>query len=194
MAFDIDADGILNVSAKDKQSGKEQKIRIEASSGLSDDEINKAINEAEAHKDADKKSREKIDLKNEADALVFRAEKSLKDYADKVPEDVKKAVEEKIEATKEALKTDDLEKITKAKEELNQTIQKIGESMQGAQGAEGAQPGAEGAQAGPEAEAGQEGGEPKQRSYTHQNAQGGGQKADDNIEEAEVEEIKDSEK
>ncbi|MCH9620775.1 MAG: Chaperone protein DnaK [Chlamydiia bacterium] len=183
VAFDIDADGILNVSAKDKQSGKEQKIRIEASSGLSDDEINKAINDAEAHKEADKASREKIDLKNETDALIFRAEKSLKDYADKVPEDVKKAIEEKVEAAKEALKTDDSEKIKAAKEELNQVIQKIGESMQGAQ------PGAE---AGPQAE-GQEAPK-KQRTYTHQGAQGSENKAEENIEEAEVEEIKDSEK
>ncbi|MCH9812105.1 molecular chaperone DnaK, partial [bacterium] len=180
VAFDIDADGILHVSAKDKATNKEQKIRIEASSGLSEDEINKAVNDAEAHKEADKKSREKIDLKNEADALVFRAEKSLKDYADKIPADVKKAIEEKIEATKEALKTDDSDKIKTAKDELNQTIQKIGESMQNAAG--GAPGAEEAAGAGPEAE-----GEAKQRTYTHQNA--GSKKADD-IEDAEVEEIK----
>lgn len=183
VAFDIDADGILNVSAKDKQTGKEQKIRIEASSGLSDDEINKAINEAEAHKEADKKSREKIDLKNETDALIFRSEKALNDHKDKVPEDVQKQVSEKIEAAKEALKTDDMDKIKAAKEELNTTIQKIGESMQGAQGGEqaGPQPGAEG--------------NAKQRTYTHQNAQGaqGGSQGADNIEDAEVEEVKDSE-
>lgn len=180
VAFDIDADGILHVSAKDKQSGKEQKIRIEASSGLSDEEINKAVNEAEAHKDADKATREKIDIKNEADALVFRAEKSLTDYADKIPAEVKTSIEEKITATKEALKTDDIEKIKAAKEELNKTIQKIGESMQGAPGAEQAAPGAEAA-----------GGEKKQHNYTHQNA---GAKKEDNIEDAEVEEIKSEDK
>ena len=183
VAFDIDADGILHVSAKDKASGKEQKIKIEASSGLSEDEINKAVNDAEAHKEADQKSREKIDLKNEADALVFRAEKSLTDYADKIPADVKKAIEEKIEATKEALKTEDSDKIKAAKDELNQTIQKIGESM-GQQGAPEGQAAA-GAEGNPDAEA-------KQRTYTHQSA-GPGKKADD-IEDAEVEEIKGEDK
>ena len=185
VAFDIDADGILHVSAKDKATGKEQKIRIEASSGLSEDEINKAVNDAEAHKEADKKTREKIDLKNEADALVFRAEKSLKDYADKIPADVKKAIEEKIEATKEAIKTEDSDKIKAAKDELNQTIQKIGESMQGAAG--GA-PGADAAAgAGPQTQD-----EQKQRTYTHQNANS--QKKADDIEDAEVEEIKGDDK
>ncbi|MCH9617464.1 MAG: Chaperone protein DnaK [Chlamydiia bacterium] len=182
VAFDIDADGILHVSAKDKASGKEQKIKIEASSGLSEEEINKAVNDAESHKEADKASREKIDLKNEADALVFRAEKSLKDYADKIPADVKKSIEEKIEATKEALKTDDSEKIKSAKDELNQTIQKIGESMQQQAAPEGGAPGAEAA---PE-------GEKKERTYSHQNAKQS-KKADD-IEDAEVEEIKTEDK
>lgn len=138
VAFDIDADGILHVSAKDKQSGKEQKIKIEASSGLSENEIKKAINDAESHAESDKKIREKVDAKNEADALIFRSEKALKDHGDKVPENVKKAINDKIEETREALKTDDLQKIKAATESLNQTIQKIGESMQQAQGSPGA--------------------------------------------------------
>lgn len=164
VAFDIDADGILHVSAKDKQTGKEQKIRIEASSGLSESEINKAIKDAEAHAEADKKVRERVDLKNETDALVFRAEKSLKDYGDKIPEEIKKQIQEKIDATKEALKTDDVEKIKAAKEELNSTIQKIGESMRSSEGAEtNSQP------------------HPEKSEAKEQN------KSDDNLEEAEVE-------
>jgi len=173
VAFDIDADGILHVSAKDKQSGKEQKIRIEASSGLSTEEINRAVNDAEAHKEADKLAREKIDLKNETDALIFRAEKSLKDYADKVPAEVKTSIEQKIEAAKEALKTDNSDKIKTAKDELNQTIQKIGESLQGAAGSESASN---------EESA-------KGHTYTHQKA-GSSDNGSDNIEDAEVEEIK----
>ncbi len=133
VAFDIDADGILHVSAKDKQTNKEQKIRIEASSGLSEADINKAVKDAEAHKEEDQKIKEKVDLKNETDALVFRAEKSLKDYGDKVPEDVKSQINESIEKAKEALKTDDVEEIRRAKDHLNTTIQKIGESMRGSE-------------------------------------------------------------
>jgi len=134
--FDIDADGILHVSAKDKQSGKEQKIKIEASSGLSESEIKNAIKDAEAHAETDKKNRERVDAKNEGDALVFRAEKALKDHGDKVPEEIKKEIQEKIDAVKEALKSDHLDTIKTATATLNQTIQKIGESMQ--QGASGA--------------------------------------------------------
>lgn len=136
VSFDIDADGILHVSAKDKQSNKEQKIRIEASSGLSDSDIDKAIKDAEAHKEEDKKIKEKIDLKNEADALVFRSEKALKDYGDKVPEAVKKEIHEAAEKVKEAVKTDDIEQIRSAKDHLNSVIQKIGESMRSEAGPE----------------------------------------------------------
>ncbi len=175
VAFDIDADGILHVSAKDKQSGKEQKIRIEASSGLTEAEINKAVNDAEAHKESDKQAREKIDLKNETDALIFRSEKSLKDYAEKIPAEVKTEIEEKIVAAKEALTSDNTDRIKTAKDALNQVIQKIGESMQSAQ----AEPDAQNA----------EGEAKKQRSYTHQNTNGGTKPED--IEDADVEEIKD---
>jgi len=129
VSFDIDADGILHVSAKDKQSNKEQKIRIEASSALSETDINKAIKDAEDHKEEDQKIKEKIDLKNETEALIFRAEKSLKDYGDKVADDIKTAIQEAIDKSKEALKTDDNEQIRQARDHLNSTIQKIGESM-----------------------------------------------------------------
>ena len=128
--FDIDADGILHVSAKDKQTNKEQKIRIEATSGLSEAEINQAIKDAEAHAEEDKKTKERIDAKNETDALIFRAEKALKDYGDKVPDNVKGEINSKIEAAKEAIKSDDVEAIKKARDDLNSTIQKIGESLQ----------------------------------------------------------------
>jgi len=188
VTFDIDADGILNVSAKDKQSGKEQKIKIEASSGLSESEINQAIKDAEAHADEDKKRRESVDTKNECEALIFRAEKSLKDYGDKVPEDVKKQIQEKIDAAKEAVKSDDIEKITAAKDDLNATIQKIGESMKGAEGpAEGAPDGQAGAQAehtGPNVSA-------DDIKRASSKANGDQATKDDNIEEAEVEVVDD---
>ncbi|MBM3192758.1 MAG: molecular chaperone DnaK [Chlamydiae bacterium] len=129
VTFDIDADGILHVSAKDKQSGKEQKIRIEASSGLTENEINQAIKDAEAHAEEDKKAKERIDAKNETDALIFRSEKALKDYGDKVPEAIKSEINQKIDAAKEALKSDDIEIIKQARDDLNATIQKIGESL-----------------------------------------------------------------
>lgn len=137
--FDIDADGILHVSARDKQTGKEQKIKIQASSGLSESEIQKAIKDAESHAEEDKKRREAVEVKNECEALIFRSEKALKDYGDKVPEDVKKQIQEKIDAAKSATKTDDLEKIKAAKDELNTVIQKIGESMKGAESPSGGQ-------------------------------------------------------
>lgn len=130
--FDIDADGILHVSAKDKQTNKEQKIRIEASSGLTETEINQAIKDAEAHAEEDKRTKERIDAKNETDALIFRSEKALKDYGDKVPEAVKTEIQGKIDQAKEALKSDDIEQIKKARDDLNATIQKIGESLKSA--------------------------------------------------------------
>ncbi len=143
VSFDVDADGIMNVSAKDMQSGKEQKIRIESKSGLSDVEIEKMVKDAEIHAEEDKQKKEAVDLKNEADALVFRAEKSLTDFKDKVPKEVAAEIQSKVDACKEALKTEDAEKIKAAKTDLEQSIQKIGEAMQqqaGAQGAPGAPP------------------------------------------------------
>ncbi len=172
VAFDIDADGILHVSAKDRQSGKEQKIRIEASSGLSEAEINSAIKDAESHAEEDKKIRERIDLKNEADALVFRAEKALKDYRDKVPQDVKSSIQTEIDATKDAIKSDNIDQIKAAKDKLNEVIQKIGQSMGG--GAGGAQ------------------GAPHQASAEDIKRAGGNSSAgQDEVEEAEVEIVDD---
>lgn len=130
VAFDIDADGILHVSAKDIQSGKEQKIRIEAKSGLTEQEIQKMVKDAELHAEEDKLRKEQIDLNNETDALVFRAEKALKDFGDKVPEAVKSEIQSKVDACKQAIKDGKSDKVKAAKEALEQSIQKIGESMQ----------------------------------------------------------------
>lgn len=138
VAFDVDANGILHVSAKDKQSGKEQKIRIEAASGLSEDEINRMVNDAEAHKEEDAKKKKEIEVRNEADALVFRAEKALTDYKDKIPADVASEIQSKVDATKKALEGKDMEQIRQASTALSQTIQKIGEVMQQAAGQQAA--------------------------------------------------------
>ncbi len=149
VAFDIDADGILHVSAKDKQSGKEQKIRIEAKSGLSEEEVKRMLRDAEEHMEEDKKRNEEIQMRNEADSLAFRAQKALTDYKDKLPKNVIDDVQSKIDAVKKALETTDHAAIKAAYEELNSHMQKIGEAMQQAQAAEGSQtppPGAAGGQ------------------------------------------------
>ncbi|PIR57901.1 MAG: molecular chaperone DnaK [Parcubacteria group bacterium CG10_big_fil_rev_8_21_14_0_10_38_31] len=129
VSFDIDANGILNVKARDKASGKEQSVRIEASGGLSNEEIEKMKKDADLHREEDEKKKELIDTRNNANALVYTAEKSIKDAGDKVPEDVKKAIEEKISNLNKVKDSDNLEEIKKAVEELSVEIQKIGESM-----------------------------------------------------------------
>ena len=144
VSFNIDADGILHVSAKDKQSGKEQKIRIEAKSGLSDEEIQAKIKEAELHAEEDKARKEEIEVKNEADALVFRAEKSLDEYKDKLPENIKGEIQGHVDSLKKAIASGDAAQIKTKTAELQQHMQKIGENLAGAQGAApGAQPGPE---------------------------------------------------
>ncbi|MBI4132262.1 MAG: molecular chaperone DnaK [Candidatus Sungbacteria bacterium] len=136
VTFDIDANGILSVKAKDKATSKEQSIRIEASTGLSKDEIEKLKRDAEAHAEEDKKKREAVEARNIADAMVYTAEKALRDAGDlpdgkagKVPADIKKEIEEKIEALKKAKDGDDLEAVKKASRELAQASQKIGEIL-----------------------------------------------------------------
>lgn len=144
VAFDIDADGILHVSAKDLGSGKEQKIKIEAKSGLSDDEIKRMVKDAEDHKDEDEKKKAAVDTKNEADALIFRSEKALSDYKDKIPGNVASEIQGKIEALKSAKDSNDVAKMKSAIEDLNTTIQKIGEHMhQGQAPGAGPMPGAQ---------------------------------------------------
>jgi molecular chaperone DnaK len=130
VAFDIDADGILHVSAKDVQSGKQQKIRIEAKSGLNDKEIERMLKDAEEHADEDKKRKEEIEIRNEADALAFRAQKSLDEYKEKLPKDVVEAVQSKVDAVKKALEGTNSSEIKAAHDELNGHMQKIGEAMQ----------------------------------------------------------------
>lgn len=129
VTFDIDANGILSVKAKDKASGKEQSIRIEASSGLTDADIERMKREAEANADADKKKKDIIDARNLAEQMVYTAEKALKDNADKIPEEIKSAVEGKIAAVKEVKDKDDESAIKKATEELSSEMQKIGEHI-----------------------------------------------------------------
>jgi molecular chaperone DnaK len=129
VTFDIDANGILNVKAKDKATNKEQSIRIEASTGLSKEEIEKMKKDAEVHAEEDKKKKEAIEAKNMADTLIYTTEKALRDAGDKITADEKKPVEEKIEALKKVKDGDDSEAIKKATEELSQEAQKIGEKL-----------------------------------------------------------------
>jgi molecular chaperone DnaK len=129
VSFDVDANGILNVKAKDKTSGKEQSIRIEASSGLSDEDIKRMQADADAHAEEDKKKKELAEEKNAADVLVHTAEKALKDAEGKISEDIKKEVEEKIQALKTARGGDDLSMIKSKGEELSSSMMKIGEAM-----------------------------------------------------------------
>lgn len=141
VSFDIDADGILHVSAKDLGSGKEQKIRIEAKSGLDDSEIERMVKDAEAHKEEDAKKKETIDTKNEADATLFRAEKALKDYKDKLPQAIADEIQGKVDALKKAVESNDAEQMKSATNDLNTTMQKIGEELAKQGGAAGQQPG-----------------------------------------------------
>lgn len=129
VTFDIDANGIVHVSAKDLGTGKEQKIRIESSSGLSKDDIEKMKKDAEAHAADDKKKRETIDSKNQLDTLIYSVEKSLKDYGSKIGEAEAKKVKEGVEKAKKALSSDNPEELKKAQEELAKTSQKLGEEV-----------------------------------------------------------------
>ena len=133
VTFDIDANGILSVSAKDKATGKEQSIRIEASSGLSKEDIERMKAEAEANADADKKEREKIDKLNQADSMIFQTENMLKESGDKLPADVKSEVEAAVNKLKDAHKAQDLAAIDAAIAELNNAAQKMYQAQAGAQ-------------------------------------------------------------
>ena len=150
VTFDIDANGILNVSAKDKATGKSQSIRIEASSGLSDDEIKRMKAEAEANADADKKERERIDKINAADATIFNTEKQLKEYGDKLPADKKAEIESALEKLKTAHKAQDIAGIDAAMAEMNSIWQKASEEMYKNAGAQGGPQGPFGGQQGPQ--------------------------------------------
>ncbi len=162
VTFDIDANGILHVQAKDMATGREQKITITASSGLSKDEIDKIVKEAEKHSDEDKKKREEIDTRNQAESLVYQAEKTLKEVGDKVPEADKKELQEQADKLKELSKNNaSLEDLKKQMDVLTEKWHKVSTAMyQNAQGAKGAQPGPEGAPgAGPNPGAGKKNGD-----------------------------------
>jgi len=148
VTFDIDANGIVNVSAKDKATGKEQQIRIQASGGLSDDDIERMVQEAEANAEADKERREGVEVRNTADALVHAAEKNLVEHGDKVPDEDKTAIETAVAELKEALEGDDLEGIQEKVNSLNEVSMKLGEAMYKAAQAEGGAEGMAGADMG----------------------------------------------
>lgn len=185
VSFDVDADGILHVSAKDLASGKEQKIRIEAQSGLQEEEIKRMLRDAELHAEDDKKRKDEVEVRNEADTLAFRAQKALDEYKDKVPQEVVSEVSGKIDAVKKALEGQDLARIRSAKEDLERSMQHIGEAMAkaGGQAAHGA-PGGEAGAGGSHFDQGHPGGQQQQQRPS------GSQNPDD-IEEAEVEIIDD---
>lgn len=170
VTFDIDANGILNVSAKDKGTGKEQSIRIEASSGLSEEEIEQMRKEAEENEERDRQEKEKVEKLNNADNLIFTTDKQLNEYGDKIPEDKKQPIKDALEKLREAHKNEDLETIDTATNELNQAWQTASQDMyQGEQGGE---------QAGGEQASGEQ-------------ASTGG---DDNVEDVDYEEVNDNNK
>ncbi|MDY5314334.1 MAG: molecular chaperone DnaK [Prevotella sp.] len=173
VTFDIDANGILNVSAKDKATGKEQSIRIEASSSLSKDDIERMKAEAKANEEADKKEREKVDKMNQADSMIFTTENFLKDNADKIPADKKPAIEQALQQLKDAHKSGDVAAIDTATAALNTAVQAASAQMYGQAGP---QAGTQGFQGG--ANAGQ------------QQADNSSAKQDDNIQDADFEEVK----
>ena len=169
VTFDIDANGIVNVSAKDKGTGKEQKIQIQASGGLSDEEIEKMVKDAEANKDADKKKRESVDVRNQADTLIHSTEKNLKEHGSKISDAEKKAIEDGSNALKEALKGVDIEDIKKKTETLVQASMKLGEAIYKSQ----------------------QGTKPESNKDDGKDEKG---KKDDNVVDADFEEVKDENK
>ncbi|EPP35407.1 chaperone protein DnaK [Chlamydia ibidis] len=183
VTFDIDANGILHVSAKDAASGREQKIRIEASSGLQEEEIQRMIKDAEINKEADKKRREASDTKNEADSMIFRAEKAINDYKDQIPETLVKEIQERIEKVRTAVTEDaPIEQIKAATEELSRHMQKIGEAMQ-SQSASAAAASAANAQGGPNINTE----DLKKHSFSTKPPAGNGTGDSENIQDADVE-------
>jgi molecular chaperone DnaK len=145
VTFDIDANGILHVAAKDKATGKEQKIRIEASGGLSEQEIEQMVTEAESHASEDKTRKEKVEARNQLDSLVYQVEKDVGEWGDKVQADTKERVDTAVERAKKALKQDDVGELNAARDELMQAFSAAGQQMYQAEQAAGSAPGAEGA-------------------------------------------------
>jgi molecular chaperone DnaK len=145
VTFDIDANGILNVSAKDKATGREQKITITASSGLSENEIKRMVDEAEKHASEDARRRETVEVRNRADSTIFTAEKALRDYGEQIPADTRQTIESKIEAVRKALEGDNADSIKSATDDLGTAIQQIGATMYEQQPGMGEMPGDGGA-------------------------------------------------
>ena len=181
VTFDIDANGILNVSAKDKGTGKEQKIRIEASSGLTEQEIQKMRDEAKANEEKDKAERERVDKVNAADSMIFSTEKQLKEYGDKIPADKKGAIEAALGKLKDAHKSQDIAAIDSATTELNNAWQAASQDIYNAQQAAGASQANPGADAGADAGAG---------SASGSAGAGAGQTSNDNVTDVDFEEVK----
>jgi molecular chaperone DnaK len=174
VTFDIDANGIVNVSAKDQATGKEQSIQITASSGLSKEEIDQLVKDAEMHAEDDKKKREVVEARNSADALIYSTEKSIKDLGDKVDSDTKTKVEEAIAALRKAMEGEDAAEIKRRSEELTQTSHKLAEAMY-QQASQDQQQAAAGAQ-------------------SAEQAAGGAGAADEDVVDADFEEVKDEDK
>ncbi|MEA2942359.1 MAG: molecular chaperone DnaK, partial [Bradyrhizobium sp.] len=137
VTFDIDANGIVNVSAKDKASGKEQSIKIQASGGLSEADIQKMVKEAEAHAEEDKRRKELVEARNQADAAVYSTEKALQESGTKIPADLKKQVEQAVAEVKQLLTSENAQSIRQATERLQQAASKIGEALSSASQAAG---------------------------------------------------------
>lgn len=173
VTFDIDANGILHVSAKDKATGKEQSIVIRASSGLSEDEVQRMIRDAEEHREADKRFHELVDVRNKADALIHSVDKALKELGDKVEADEKQKIEAAVEALKEAMKGDNKDEIESKTQQLSEASAKMSERLYAQKGPEGTQ---EQAQGGQDKDTREE------------------QKKGDNVVDAEFEEVKDDDK
>jgi molecular chaperone DnaK len=164
VTFDIDANGILHVSAKDKATSKEQKIRIEASSGLSDSDIDKMVKDAEKNAAEDKKRREEIDTRNRLDSMTYEVEKNSKEWSDKLAPEMKSKLEGSVERARKALKGDDMNEIRSAQEELNRVFSEAGQAFYAQSQAQGGGPtGGEpgGPSGGPTAGAGAGAGKPQ---------------------------------
>jgi molecular chaperone DnaK len=142
VTFDIDANGIMNISAKDKGTGKHQSIKIEASSGLSDEEIQRMKAEAEANADADNKRREEAELINKADSLIFQTERQLKEYGDKIPADKKQPIEDALAALKTEFEAKNMANLQPAMDKLNEVFGSASQDMYNAANADGANAGA----------------------------------------------------
>jgi molecular chaperone DnaK len=163
VTFDIDANGILHVTAKDKATGKEQKIRIEASSGLSDAEIDRMVKDAEKNATQDKERREQIDLRNRLDSMTYEVEKNAKEWADRLPAELKTRLDNAVERARKALRGDDIGEIRAAQEELSAAFQEAGRSFYAAQqGAQGGQPGEPGPTGEPAGAGATAGGKPEE--------------------------------